>query len=247
MTTSMRVSRLVFATVLVAAFAGTAPKGTVFTTVMNKPSGTAELKTWVDGPNFKTEVTKSSDPGMPEGTELLTRDGGVTLNIIFNPKQQYLSLSREQFNGMLKRKVESHDGTIGKLTVTKLGEEDGGKIAGFATRHYRVNLLLPVATAEGATREYSIDEELWTAVRLPKLPESTDLMFHQSLGSDELDKAVELEDIPGFRLKRVVWIKLDGVFLGESNIEVKTLTQGAIPASEWQIPPGFTKKEIPHP
>jgi len=165
---------------------------------------------------------------------------------VSNPKQQYLTVSREQFNAILNKKIESDGDTVGKLTVTRLGDDDGGKIAGLPTRHYRVNLSLPVVTSGGATRHFNVDEELWTAVDLPKLPEFSNLMFHQSLGSDELDKAVELEDIPGFRLKRIVRLTLDGVFVGESNIEVKTLTQGAIPESEWQIPATYTTKEIPH-
>ena len=76
------------------------------------------------------------------GSYLLTKDGGLTLYLV-DPKEK--AYAKWDLDAMLATAFAKLERTgpllhieIENATSKKLGEDDGGVVAGYATRHYTV-------------------------------------------------------------------------------------------------------------
>ncbi|HWC66054.1 MAG TPA: hypothetical protein VG777_08220, partial [Thermoanaerobaculia bacterium] len=114
------------------------------TTRVESPAGRlagledSTVRGWVDGEKGKVEIVESRNPATPKGDVLLTTDGGRTI--------RYFDLGRREcrlWNGRLPRETRVGPGspvstTFVDVRVEKTVDEAGPEIAGFPTRHYRV-------------------------------------------------------------------------------------------------------------
>jgi hypothetical protein len=149
----------------------------------------------------------------------------------------------------------------------KVLEEDGGAIHGYPTRHYRYHsgftqtMKMPVGGSFGT--EVDTVDDVWTttALELDFDPGAlSSLSFGSGLGKElqELGKA-EVAKMTGFPLKRVAVANhtpsgsgMMGRMMSRggnegpvtTTVEVFDLVQGDLPASQFEIPAGYSEVEL---
>ena len=204
----------------------------------------------VDGSKARIEIEKSRNPLLPQGSILLTPDGGKTFSLLdpakktsaaWTPPDRARGAAASR-SSMVRVRFESPE-------VRKLEEKPGEKIAGYATKYSRFRIsyvaAVDVMGSEQKTATTRV-EELWTA------PDLTDAGFAAWLrkdssptGNDELDRrvAAELDAEPGTPLKRVTtttWKDSSGKDQTvKSTIAVTDLRKEPAPAALFEAPPGF--------
>jgi hypothetical protein len=124
------------------------------------------VRGWVDGEKGRVEFVDSRNPATPKGDVLLTTDGGRTI--------RYFDLGHgecRRWDARLPRETRVGPGSpvstkFVNVRVAKTVDEGGPEVAGFPTRHYRVESAYDTVI-EGpgsANRSHtSTVEDLWIA------------------------------------------------------------------------------------
>ncbi len=220
--------------------------GTYYTTLMSGASGATTLLTSVDGQNARLEAT-SSDSSIPVGMTILTHDGGQNLFMLLPAEKKYLAMSRLQYDSMRKRQAnQAGFKPLGVPKIEKQLEEDGGLVAGLPTRHFKLHIAIQLdrGVPGSVPSDLIVDEELWTATGIPKQPAGLNLLFQQGTGIAELDHGLEFEEIPGFRVKRLVKITVDGEDIGQTTVEVKDYREQTFDPSTFSVPTDYKKVDV---
>lgn len=171
----------------------------------NMDPTTMAVEAWVDGGNAKVVFTEASsdatNPFFGEGKYLLMPDGTVVYLVDpvegtyaeFDLTKMLGGLSQAVDSGVMKMDVTNHK-------VEKLLEEDGGKIHGLDTTHYRYSTSYTMSVgAMGFSRsnDYLIVSDFWTTDQLKgtgfemwlrKIPRKTGVEAIDVLMQGELGK-----------------------------------------------------------
>lgn len=213
---------------------------------------------WASGLNGKVEFIGTANPMMPSGSYLITKDGAQTLYFVNPARKTYSVLDTKAVlgatGGMMQSMRARLKMRIESPKIEKLLDEKGGIIAGLPTRHYKYRTTYTmIIEFMGAHQTITtIEEDIWATDRvldpairlwLKKEPPST--------GDEQLDSLIasEMNKVSGFPLKRisVTTTESDGTKQTFRNeMEVTELKVVPVPASEFQIPPGY-KEQSPAP
>jgi hypothetical protein len=247
------VGLIVFCTVL-SSFAGweysatTRAEGSQHSEMMNN-----EMTSWVDGDKAKVEFVKSGSPLTPAGSFVITKDGGKMMYMVNPPNKTYSKWDVASMAGLAGGAMQMMNMKMSTPKVEKLLEEKGGKIAGFATTHYRFRTSYTMEMSfMGIQRSTATvtEEDVWSCAQLNDAG-LTAWMNQQGTktGNEQLDKLVkaEMEKVKGFPLKRVV-TTTSKESNGEPQVmkmttEVSAIKKSSPDAGLFEIPAGY--KEAP--
>ncbi|HVT16594.1 MAG TPA: DUF4412 domain-containing protein [Thermoanaerobaculia bacterium] len=217
-----------------------------------------QVEAWVAGDRCRVDVLESDNPAAKAGTYLLTRDGGKDLYVVDPKEKTYgrwdLAAMLGRSGGVLHTMGPLLQVDFSDLKVEKVGEEDGGMVAGLPTRHYRYrthyNTNVKVL-GMGSTATTVIQEDVWMTDKLrdPGLGVwlRTDLL---RTGSDRLDRLIahRMATPPGYPLKVSTLStnrQKDGKTTAtRSSLEVIELDPTSPPDSQFEIPAGFQEKKV---
>jgi hypothetical protein len=236
----LRVLFVALCTLTSSSFAGVA-----FTVQMSRPQGTSTYKTWTEGRSFKAVIEASNDSDLSKGNFVISRDGGASWIAASARWKRYLELSPEELQERLGTRPKELGSRLESLTVQKVAEQDGGPVAGYATRRYTVRVYAVVRTRRfwrDVTSRMVVTENIWMAANVPTPKPELGLIMQESTGALEVDRALALKDAKGFPMKRVVEIVIDGEPIATSCVEVKSLTQTSVAESVFAIPANYKKR-----
>jgi hypothetical protein len=222
-----------------------------------------EVEGWVAGDKARLELRKSENPVAKSGTYLLTRDAGRTLYLVDPREKTYGRWNLEAMLGLVEGVTEDMGPLLdiehSNARLERLPEKEGGAVAGLPTRLYRFRTRYTSRVRVlgiDHTTETLIEQDVWRTDKLrdPALgvwlrcdpPRTGDARLDQSL-------AAALARAPGFPLKVSSAItsapaageKSDqGSTLTHATMEVTQLEAAAIPDSSFDLPAGYTEKQI---
>ena len=213
----------------------------------------------LDGDQARLEFRSSGNPIMTAGTYLLTRDGGATF-VLVNPKEKtYAKFDLAGMMGAVGGMMNAMGGMVkmkvGDPKVEKLLEEDGGKVAGLATRHYRfrTGYTMEMTIFGRANRSSTLTEEdVWATDEIPaQMGTAWRRWADHKLGFGELDKLVEAEKskMVGMPLRRIASTTQTDAAGKSTQTKVTTeVTEldlhASIPASAFAIPSGYEETDL---
>lgn len=219
--------------------------------------GDIVVEGWVEGDKAKVEFRQSGNPMFPKGTYLLTRDGAQTLYLVDPGEKTYSRFDVRAMVGAAGGLMEGM-GPLLKFDVSNpkvenLGEEDGGSLLGYPTRHYRYRTSYSMTVKVlGMGRAQSIvsEDDIWISDKLSDKAFGVWLRAEPlRTGNAQLDKLVEAEasKAQGFALKRVS-VQTATDKSGKSTRTTTTMTvdlleQASPPAGAFDIPAGYEEVE----
>ncbi len=229
--TRYRITQLLFGLALLFVFVPHCAAGTYYRTVMTRPSGTATVDAWTDGERVRFESVQSDDSTLPIGFRIIADELGIKVS---SPSGKCFQMTREQYAALKRKRLGIS--LVGHVKVEKVLEEDGGVILGKRTTHYRMRVSATLREGtEGASTAYVVDEDFWAAPGVAEAPPLLNMMFTQTLGIEEVDKALEFPEIKGFKFKRTVVITANGEYAGQSVVEVKEFRDQSIAPSVFKV------------
>ena len=224
-------------------------------------SSDVQAEGWVAADKAKIAILESQDsPVAQQGTYILTKDGGKTLYLV-NPKDK--TYARWNLQGMLGTigAVMNGMGPLLKIQFTdlkseKVAEEDGGKILGIPTRHYKFRTTY-VASVKvfgmGNTSNVVSEQEVWTTTKLGDPGLGVWLRAEPPrTGNSDFDKLIASQAgrTQGYPLKVVTVSTSTNTKRNQSTTTRTTMevTQidaaAAVPASTFEIPAGYKETQI---
>jgi hypothetical protein len=248
---------IVFATLLLAAAASAGVVYTATTSAEGQKGAemqASKVKGWVAGDNAKVEFETSGNPMMPQGSYMVTTDGGKTLKLVKPKEKTYSTLDMDSMMGMAGGMMKMMNFKFTDPKVEKLAEEPDGLVAGIPTIYYKFRTSYAMEMKFMGMKQASTtvkEEEIWSA---PKLIENALGIWLRrtppKTGSEELDKlvAAEMGKIEGFPLKRVT-VSTQTDKKGKSQttkvtMEVTSLEMSIVPDSTFAIPAGFQEAPL---
>lgn len=245
--------------VLAAPLWGGAYYKTVTTTDVQGGPGDSTVQAWVEGDKAKAEFVDSANPLTPAGSYLLTQDGARTI-LLVNPEDKTyaewdLAAMMGMVGGVMKGMGPLLKFEVSQPQVEKLAEEDGGTLLGMPTRHYRYRTTYAMKVKVfGMGQETMVvsEEDIWSTdaladpgfgIWLRKTP--------PSFGNEQLDAlvAAEMSKVSGLPLKRITVQTTTPKGRGKptttrTQMEVKELRRTDVPASTFQLPPGYRQVSL---
>lgn len=214
---------------------------------------------WVDGDNARIELQSSGSPLMPEGSYLLTQDGGRNVYLVDEAQGTYSRWDLEAILGAAGSVLGSMGSVLSvelaNLSVEKLGEESAGAVLGLPSVRYKYrttyDMKLKVLGMKRENRVEIAQEVLATdaisdsgfGVWLRKEP--------PSLGNASFDELVraEMSKIVGFPLKMVT-VTTTTAAKGKattqtSTMEVMELREEAIGPETFILDPSLVEQPMP--
>lgn len=223
------------------------------TTNAGTPSGTVRIK--IASGRVRLEFEGVQQQGVPEGVYFILRDDGRTMIVVPGQKSVMLMDANALANG-----IQSALGNFGAMqlsnvsaTVDQLGA--GERIAGYATRKYRVTQRYTATlTMMGRVQRttYESTSELWTAGEIPALDAGFD-RFTRSFGglvsggahgtAKEVTDAMRGKAPTGFPVRSVITSVVTPAGRAPvrtlTTVEVSEITRGSIPATDFEVPTGY--------
>lgn len=236
------------------------------TTRTHDPTGKAsevQVEAWAAGDKARVDFVDTTGGGLPfaqQGSYLLTLDGGKILYIV-NPQEK--TYARWSVDGMVAIVGTLMNGLgpllkieISDPKVEKLLDEDGGEVAGHATRHrkLRTSYAMKVRVIGiGSSSEVTVEEDLWTTTAWNDAGLGVWLRADPPRsGNAEIDKliAAQREKIDGLPLKRMTVStttqkKGNRQSVTRSTTEVTELKKAAVPESTFDLPTGYSEVAAP--
>ncbi len=258
---------LVFTAGLVCA-AGVARAGFVYTAetkvdakARGEQAGSMTVTGMVDGDKARIEIKQSGNPLMGAGSYMLTKDGGTTVYLVNPEKKTYMLWDIEKLFGAAGGAMQMMKGMmqmqISDPKVEKLTDEDGPKIQGYPTRHYRFRTTYAMEmTVMGMKNSTSslIEEEVWSSTKL------ADKGFNvwtskQTLktGDEQVDALIkaQMDKAQGFPLRRVmVNTTTDGKgreTVSTTITEVTALESKSVSADKFELPADYKEEKMDAP
>ncbi|MCI0348890.1 MAG: hypothetical protein L0Z53_05635 [Acidobacteriales bacterium] len=219
--------------------------GVAFTVQMSRAQGTSTYRTWTEGRSLKAVVEASNDSDLSKGNFVISRDGGATWIAASARWKRYLELSPEELQERLGSRGKPPKGQLESLTLQRLPELDGGKIAGYSTRRHTVRITVTLRSRSfwrDVTRRMVVTETLWIAEGIPTPAPELGVILQESTGVVEIDRALTLTDVKGFPMKRLLEIDVDGERVTTTTVEVKTLAQTQVADSVFAVPANYKKR-----
>jgi hypothetical protein len=225
----------------------------------NGQSQRMDVEAWVDGEKAKIVFTESNNPMTPEGSYLLTTDGGQVLYLVNPEEKTYTEWDLAAMMQTLGAMMDSMGGMMSmefsEPQVEKLLEEDGGSILGMSTTHYRYRTTYTMdLKVMGMRRSNEIEtvQDLWTTEEMDEAALGVWLRSTPpETGNEDIDGLVQAEiaKVQGFPLKTVTVSTTTGEkkkrsTTTRSTTEVKVLERRDAPAGSFEIPAGYEEREM---
>ena len=221
-----------------------------------KERSRSQVRGWIDGPAAKVEFADQKGTMFKPGSYLLTKDAGRTLYLV-DPKEK--AYSRWDLEAMLASTfalIESAgpllDLDFSNASSKKLGEDDGGALLGYPTRHYQWQSAYDMKMSVlGMKRQYHVEsvQDFWSTDQLGaegfKVWLRPDRTRTGNAGLDELLTS-EMATVPGFPLKMVTKSTMTTGKGKQQNststMEVTTLRPESVPATTFDLPAGYEER-----
>jgi uncharacterized protein DUF4412 len=215
-----------------------------------------QVRGWIDGGAAKIEFQDTKGTMFKGGSYLLTKDGGRTLYLV-DPKEKAYSLwDMEAMFATMAALLESTgpllDLDFSNASSQKLGEDDGGAVLGYPTRHFTwQNAYDMRMSIMGIKRQYHMDlvQEFWSTTQLDAEGFKVWLRPDRTkTGSKEFDEllSAEMAKVEGFPLKTIIKSRMTTgkgkTQSATSTTEVTTLREESIPASSFELPAGYEER-----
>ena len=215
--------------------------------------GDMMLRSWAEGPNAKIEIQESGNPMLPQGSYMLTNDGGKTFYIVNEEEGTYSKFDLEGLLGMVGSVMEGMGGIMkmefdDAYANTKV-DEAGPRMLGRNTRHVQIEsgytMRLKVMGMKQESRSESV-QDIWyvpglkiegMSYWLGKEPPKT--------GNEDLDKMISFESakVDGLPVKSVVVSKdtspKGGTTTTTATTEVTVLREENIAAGTFKLDPSL--------
>jgi hypothetical protein len=217
---------------------------------------TVRMRGWVDGTSMKIEFVDGKKD-LPDGSYLLTTDGGETIHFVNPQKRGYALWDLDE---VIERVAGLLDGKgmvkleLSDVVDEELLEEPGEEMLGFPTTHRRRKSGYTAKYAVlgiGKTQRKETVRDVWVYDEIAQ--SGIDALLKPSridTGYPELDRALtaELGRAKGFPLKSVVVTTL-GDGKGKDSVrrattEVTSFERREIGGAVFEIPEGFEEKGI---
>ena len=213
-----------------------------------------KMNAWVDGEKTRMDFVESGNPMMPSGAYLLSTDGGKTAYMV-NPKTKTYSIwDMEAIMGMAGGMMSMMNMKVTEPKVEKVGEEDGGKMAGYPTQHYSFRttygMEMNIFGMKTSTK-HEMEQQIWSSDKLANI--GAGWWFKQQgiqTGNKELDALIkaEQEKVKGFPLKRIQVTKTTDqngkVTTQTSTTEVTDLREEKVDAAVFVLPKEFKEEPL---
>jgi hypothetical protein len=217
--------------------------------------GDVTVHAYVSGVRAKVVFIESQADDYAIGDYMLSPDEGKTLYLISPTTKTYTKYDVQAMmagmggmvqgmRGMMKVNFESPK-------VEKLVEENGGRIAGLPTRHYRYRTSYTVSMHLTGTKKVSnvIEEDIWATDQL--VDPALKVWLKQpppTTGDEQVDKMIraEMAKVEGFPLKRVTVTRTsdaNGEHSTRSEMNVLEVKQVRVPLAQFAMPRGY--REVP--
>ncbi|HEX2465963.1 MAG TPA: DUF4412 domain-containing protein [Thermoanaerobaculia bacterium] len=221
-----------------------------------KERSRSQVRGWIDGPAAKIEFADQKGTMFKPGSYLLTKDAGRTLYLV-DPKEK--AYSRWDLEAMLASTFALLESTgpllnldFSNASSKKLGEDDGGTLLSYPTRHYQWQSAYDMRmTVLGMKRQYRIDavQDFWSTDALAaegfKVWLRPDRTRTGNSGLDELLSA-EMAKAQGFPLKMVTKSTMTTgkgkQQKSTSTMEVTTLRPESVAATTFDLPAGYEER-----
>lgn len=214
----------------------------------------------IQGDSARIDLKLSENPLMKSGTYILTKDGGKTM-LLVNPKDKtYAKLDFAQLLGAAGAMMNAMGGLvkieIDPPKVEKVLEEDGGAVAGLATRHLRYHTTYTTRVKIfGRTQASTVDQtqDLWINEEIADAGMGAWLRAEPpTTGNEDIDALIKAsyQVSRGFPLKSVTVSRNKGEKGKEQvttvKMEVLELDRNAaaLPASTFELPAGYTEQPL---
>jgi hypothetical protein len=222
-----------------------------------------EVEGWVVGDKARFELRKSENPVARSGTYLLTRDAGRTLYLVDPREKTYGRWNVEAMLGLAGGVTEAMGPLLdiehSNARIERLPEKEGGAVAGLPTRLYRFRTRYTShvrVLGIDHTTETLIEQDVWRTDKLRDRALGVWLRCDPPrTGDARLDESLvaALARGPGFPL-RVSTAITSGPPAGEKSdaagavthaaMEVTQLEAAAVPDASFDLPAGYTEKQI---
>lgn len=218
----------------------------------------AQVRGWIDGERARIDFVSGQAMPFASSGYMLSNDGGQTLYLVDPEERTYSQLDIEQMLNMAGSMMQMVGGLV-RMEFTdvvneKLGEESGGTLLGHATTHYRYRTGYTMNMGVmGFKRSNRTDTELelWCARGLQDAGFKAWLRPDRyRTGNEELDRIIRLQyqDLDCLPLRSRMTSVMKGDNQPESRTvattEVTVLREETAPAGTFDLPSGYTAKEL---
>ncbi len=232
--------------------------GIAFTaSITSGPKDHSTLRGFADGPKAKIEFTGgTTGENMPQGSYMLTRDGGTTLYLVNPGEKSYMKINPGQIASSVGQVMDATRGfvnmTFSNPSVERLEDKKGSVIHGLPTRHVKTKTTYTVETVIFGRKSVSNvarEDEMWitTALKDPGLNLWTQQRGMKT-GNAEIDKLIELETskFEGFPLRTVSVTRTSDARgrqeTATTTYEITEIKHTSIPADTFEFPADYTDK-----
>lgn len=217
----------------------------------------SKLRAWVDGQRTRIEFLAGSKKDLPEGSFVVTKDGGDTVFFV-NPKKQ--AYARWELDDAVKDLADrlKKEGGLVRLAISdvsdeKLVEEPSEPILGFPATHRKwrsgYTLKYAILGIDQERREDTV-QEIWFSDRIAG--SGYDAILQPSrlkTGHEGLDKVVagRLGEPHGFTLRSEVVSKVRQKGKEQtqrSRTDVTLLREEASNPSRFEVPSGYQERPL---
>lgn len=223
-------------------------------TILGAKDGNGDFRVqgWVSGNRARMEFLQSQLPELETGTYLVSSDGGESVFLV-NPKTKTFEIW--DINAMISNMADMMRTMRGEMRVRfeepkveKLLEEDGEKIDGMPTRHYRFRTSYKASIDMYDTETVSTitEEDIWTTNAIKEPGVKIFLDRRMSSGDEQLDRILdkEMSKVIGFPLRRLTSTRQETkkqVTETRAEMNVVDVKDVNIADSMFDVPQGFTE------
>lgn len=211
-------------------------------------------KAWADSDQARIEFVESGNPMMGKGTYMLVRDGGKTMYLVNPAEKKYSVWDMDAMMGMAGGAMKMMNMKILDPKVEKLLEEDGGKVAGYPTRHYRIRTSYTTQMSFFGRKMTSVtqeDEDIWSTTRIANPGADAWFKRHEfKSGSQDLDALMkaQMDKVEGFPLRReTIHVTTDAQGKEQKTktvMEIKSIKETTPDAKLFALPTGYTEQPL---
>jgi hypothetical protein len=221
------------------------------------------VNSWVDGDKSRVEFVTGSDKGfMADGNYLVSVDGGENTYLVDPGEKTYSRFNLDEMMagvGQAMKAMESMGGMVKMefrdVSTSKLLEEPGGEIMGYATTHYRFTshyVMEMKIMGMGQTTTTDTIQDLWVTDKLDARGFGTWLRPSRGMqtGNEGMDKLFkqEMSKLKGFPLKsntQSTMVDKKGKQQNNSSSTIVTvLREEDIPAGKFEWPSDYQETAL---
>lgn len=214
----------------------------------------SKVKALVDGDRTRVEFLESGNPMMKGGCMLVTKDGGKNTYLVDPEKKTYSKWDMPAMMNMASSTMKMMGMKVSDLKTEKLLEEDGGKVAGFPTKHYRFRTTYQMEMNYMGMRNatsFSREQDVWASTEVPGTAFGFWLKKDEfKTGDEQMDSMIQagLDQVKGVMLKQVSTQSSKNA-QGQTQVttvtmEVSDVKEASPAASVFELPDGYRETSL---